>query len=78
MNEINNTFKDVTKSNQVKWDHVENQLSKDRKVLDNFESKFVEIQSVQEDEILKLKTEMETFIQNNRNTGKKHALKKYD
>ena len=78
MNEINNTFKDVTKSNQVKWDHVENQLSKDKIVLDNFESKFVEIQSVQEDEILKLKTEMETFIQNNRNTGKKHALKKYD
>ena len=59
MNEINNTFKDVTKSNQVKWDRVENQLSKDRKVLDNFENKFVEIQSVQEEEILKLKTEME-------------------
>ena len=73
-NEINNTFKDVTKSNQIKWDHIENQLSKDRKVLDNYENKIVEIQSVQKDKIEKLKNEMETLIQNSMPTGEDRAL----
>ena len=74
MNEINNTFKDVTKSNQIKWDHIENQLSKDRKVLDNYENKIVEIQSVQKDKFEKLKNEMETLIQNSMPTGEDRAL----